>query len=187
MLITSLREGDEAAFATVYKKYYGPLLNNAFKKTNDVGLAEDLVQEVFLQLYTKKDITTSIEGYLFTSLRNKIISNWRKALSRDKYVAALAQKPQQTTNDISWDIELKEIKTALSTEIAKLPPKCRKVFILSRKYQLSNKEISERLNISVNTVEQHMRKALRLLRANLEHFILKAWFLLLLHEIFRHI
>jgi RNA polymerase sigma-70 factor (ECF subfamily) len=183
-LIASLREGNDKAFARVYHKYYGPLLNSAFRKTNNAALAEDLVQDVFLQLYIKKDISSSIEGYLFTSLRNKIISSWRKSLSRNKHITALESRAEPVINDTGTSVELKEIKAALSDEVAKLPPNCRKVFVLSREYHLSNKEIAERLGISVNTVEQHMRKALRLLRTNLTDYALKGWLLLVLYEAF---
>lgn len=62
---------------------------------------------------------------------------------------------------------MKELQTYLKARIAELPPQCRTVFLLSREAQLSNKEVAEKLNISVNTVEQHMRKALRILRASL--------------------
>lgn len=183
-MIASLREGSDKAFALVYHKYYGLLLNNAFGKTNDAALAEDIVQDVFLQLYIKKDISSSIEGYLFTSLRNKIISSWRRSLSRNKHIAALERRTEPATNDTDTSVALKEIKAALSDEVAKLPPHCRKVFVLSREHHLSNKEIAEKLGISVNTVEQHMRKALRLLRTNMAHYALKGWLLLALHETF---
>lgn len=183
-MIASLREGSDKAFALIYYKYYGLLLNNAFSKTNNAALAEDLVQDVFLQLYIKKDISSNIEGYLFTSLRNKIISNWRKSLSRNKHITALSGRPEPVINDAGTGVELKEIKAALSDEVAKLPPHCRKVFVLSREYHLSNKEIAEKLGISVGTVEQHMRKALRLLRTNMSNYALKGWLLLIVYETF---
>jgi RNA polymerase sigma-70 factor (ECF subfamily) len=77
-------------------------------------------------------------------------------------------RPPAMSNDVESYLSHKELAYQVSDAIQKLPEKCRQVFLLSRSEELSNKEIAERSGISVNTVEQHMRKALRLLRNGLQ-------------------
>jgi RNA polymerase sigma factor (sigma-70 family) len=80
--------GDEAAFDTLYRRYVVRLLNTAFQKTNSREMAQELVQDVFMELYlhrAKITIHTSLQGYLFTILRNKIFNHYRHQLVQKKY------------------------------------------------------------------------------------------------------
>jgi RNA polymerase sigma-70 factor (family 1) len=159
--------GDEAAFDTLYKRYVVNLLNTAFQKTNSRELARELVQEAFMELYlhrTKLTIHTSLQGYLFTILKNKIFNYYRHELVRKKYRQFVTYRGEQHTLDSGKTLESKELQDKIRLLIEGLPAQCRTVFVLSREGQLSNREIADQLNISVNTVEQHIRKARRVLR-----------------------
>lgn len=166
-------KGDEAAFDTLYKKYLVRLLNTAFQKTNSRELAQELVQETFMELYLHRhrlEIHTSVQGYLFTILKNKIFNYYRHELVQKKYRQFVESRGEQHTLDSGKALESKELHDRIAALILQLPTQCRTVFLLSREGLLSNKEIADQLNISVNTVEQHIRKARHLLRKALGNY-----------------
>lgn len=145
-------------------------MNIAYKKTGDTAAAEELAQDVFLSFYRQMPALredTIPENYLFVALKNRIFNYHRQQLLQLRKDQSLWKDPRFQAPEVNLQLELKELQTYLKARIEELPPQCRTVFLLSREAQLSNKEVAEKLNISVNTVEQHMRKALRILRASL--------------------
>lgn len=137
------------------------------QKTNDRAVAKELVQTVFVSFFNHKSTAhqiSSVKAYLYTILKNRILDHHRRLLSQQKFRDYAAQLQPVPVNDVYAYIETKELEQQLQQEIAKLPPQCKNVFRLRREQELSNKEIALHLNISENTVEQHMRKALRLLK-----------------------
>lgn len=151
-----------------------PLMRLAISKTNDRVIAEELVQNSFVKLYEHKlslQTNTSIRAYLYVILKNQILNHYRSQLVRNKYETFISKQPQMADSSIIDQMESRELEEHINKEIDKLPLKCREVFILSRKEFLSNKEIAARLNISENTVEQHMRKALGRLRSSLGQLV----------------
>jgi RNA polymerase sigma-70 factor (family 1) len=172
-LIQYWLKGNETAFDTLYKRYLVRLLNTAFQKTNSRELAQELVQETFMELYLHRhrlEIHTSLQGYLFTILKNKIFNYYRHELVQKKYRQFVESRGEQHSIDSGKALESKELQDRIAALIQQLPSQCRTVFLLSREGLLSNKEIAEQLNISVNTVEQHIRKARRLLREALGNY-----------------
>lgn len=169
-LFTLWRNGHEKAFNTIYERHFIRLVNMAYKKTGDAAAAEELAQDVFLSFYRQKDQLrddTLPENYLFISLKHRVFNYHRQMLAQLRKEEALLQEIPFQTREVNLQLELKELQTYIKARVQELPPQCRAVFLLSREAQLSNKEVAEKLNISVNTVEQHMRKALRILRASL--------------------
>ncbi|RBL89075.1 hypothetical protein DF182_21290 [Chitinophaga flava] len=187
-LLRSWKNGDEKAFDMIYTRHFIRLVNLAYKKTGNMEASQELVQDVFLSLYrqlSRLPEQTVLENYLFIATRNRIYNYHRhqllqlkkEALLRDNYTPSSGASPDR--------LELKELESLLRDKIQQLPDQCRKVFLLSREEQLSNKEVAERLHISVNTVEQHMRKALRILRASFnDELSLMLLLLLLKHSSF---
>jgi RNA polymerase sigma-70 factor (ECF subfamily) len=140
------------------------------QKTGDRDTAHELVQDSFINLYKHKSSAPeikSVRAYLYVILKNNILNHYRKESARKKYQEYLAVHTSPLDHSTELTIESRELERQLNDEIEKLPPKCRAVFKLSRKEHLSNKEIASRLGISENTVEQHMRKAIRDLRSSL--------------------
>ncbi len=157
-------------------------MNLAHKKTGQLEASQELVQDIFISLYRqlpalKED--TQLDNYLFIALRNRVYNFHRQQLAQLKREQAFMQVLPAGPRENYGLLEVKELETFLQNKIRELPTQCRAVFLLSRENQLSNKEVAERLNISVNTVEQHMRKALRILRSSLgnELTILLFWLL----------
>jgi len=158
----------------LYKKHAVALLAIAYNKTGNRADAEELVQECFINLYNHKNAieeNTSIRAYLYVILKNRIINLYRQAELHQKYTVYInQQQPSLSVSPLAY-VETRELERLLKAEIEKLPPQCQMVFKLSREQHLTDKEIADELDISVNTVEQHKRKALRILRASLGGFL----------------
>ncbi len=144
------------------------LLTIALQKTDDREIAKELVQSTFITFYKIKDTAhqiNSLPAYLYTILKNRLLDHYRHALVHQKLQDMSQYRHEHdTANDVETYIDTREMERRLQEEIGKLPPQCQMVFRLRREEELSNKEIARRLSISENTVEQHMRKAIRLLR-----------------------
>lgn len=170
-LVSLWQKGDEQAFERLYHLYAVDLLTLAVHKTNDRSVSRELVQTVFLNLYQQKSSAhniQSVKAFLFSILRRRIIDHYRKQLAYNKlHIFSGLEIEAADTNHPQAQIESKELEWRLHREIRKLPPQCQHVFRLRREQELSVKEIAQHLHISENTVEQHMRKALRLLRVGL--------------------
>ncbi|WP_162946648.1 RNA polymerase sigma-70 factor [Chitinophaga barathri] len=179
-MLTCWKKGDQAAFDALYERYAVMLLKKAYEKTGDKETAREFVQEVFLELLERKDrldIHTSFKAYIFTALRNRVLNYLHRQYIHHKYEVFQETRPPAVSNDVETYLSHKELSLRMADAIQQLPDKCRQVFLLSRSEELSNKEIAERSGISVNTVEQHMRKALRLLRNGLQRTTLLIGFL----------
>jgi RNA polymerase sigma-70 factor (ECF subfamily) len=137
------------------------------QKTNDREAARELVQAVFVAFFHYKRAAHtigSLRAYLYTMLKNGILDHYRHMKVQEQYkLYVVRQHATPHVNNVDEYVDTRELENQLREEILKLPPQCRQVFKLRREEELSNKEIARQMNISENTVEQHMRKALRLL------------------------
>ena len=157
----------DAYFERIFHQFYSPLCNYALKITGNTEIAEDLVQNLFLQLYEKKVLLNILnpERYLLRSIKFKCIDYLRsKNTKREIQLEELKDDASERLSDISEE----EIEPLLHYFAAKLPPKTREVFLLSRNSGLSYKEIAEELNISAKTVETQMSRALRQMKSILK-------------------
>lgn len=172
-LIALWKEGNAIAFDIFYKRHVNQLVKTAMQKTGCIETAKELVQDVFIDVWQRKkdfDLNQNINGYIYTSLRNKIFNYYRRKVVENKYQNHLVNHTQPSETIDNW-LHSKELGQLITSSINQLPERCKMVFMLRREENLSNKEISERLNISANTVEQHMRKALSRLRTSLAHYL----------------
>jgi RNA polymerase sigma-70 factor (ECF subfamily) len=172
-LVQLLQQGDKKAFDALYGRYWRKLYLLAYQKLRSRELAEELVQDLFISLWTKREslhITASVGAYLGMAVRYMVIKFFQKERVHQQYeqTAALGPAYANTTEDAVLFRDLQEV---IEQEINKLPEKCREVFQLSRHDNLSQKEISLKLHLSEKTVENHIGKALRLLRLSLKDFI----------------
>jgi RNA polymerase sigma-70 factor (family 1) len=172
-LILLWKDGNEQAFELLYKKHVTVLITLARRKLADKALAEDFVHDAFISFYKKKadlPIDISVSAYLYVSLRNSIFSYYRKDALGQKYITNIAHSHTDTDHSTVEQIEAKEFEERLNKEIKKLPPQCKIVFELSRKEHLSNKEIGRKLDLSENTIEQHIRRALKQLKNSFKDY-----------------
>ncbi|GLR18348.1 RNA polymerase sigma-70 factor [Portibacter lacus] len=156
-------------YKEVFEEYYNPLCNFAFKFVNSADAAEDIVQEVFVQMWQKRNqinIKSGIKSYLFQSTRNKAIETIRRSKLKNDYVNEELYKSEK-----SYEIEVEAdnylLKEQLNKSIRQLPPKCQQIFVLSKMNGLTYGEIAEELNLSVKTVENQIGRGLKLLRGML--------------------
>jgi RNA polymerase sigma-70 factor (ECF subfamily) len=136
-------------------------------------IAEEIVQDLFIYLWEKREkinIYSSIQSYLYRSVRNKSIDYLKSA-----YANLETEKEDIIINkegylNPAYDIEIKELNIILEKAILKLPEKCYCIFTLSRNGGLSNKEIAGQLGITVKTVENQITIALKKIKEYLENF-----------------
>ncbi len=176
-LITRFREGDMQAFDTIYNFFNRKLYAFVLKILKIEDDAREIVQDVFIKLWETRERVKSVSlfnSYLFTIAYNTSIDLVRKRINEKKYVEYINSLQKnysldETIDKMDYDTLNKEIEHL----IEKLPLKQREVYKLSRIENLSHKEIAGKLKISVNTVENHISKALQFLRKNLNTNSLK--------------
>ncbi|CAM3816999.1 RNA polymerase sigma-70 factor [Mucilaginibacter galii] len=163
-LFRLLCEGDKEAFDQIYNLYWKRLFLYVVKVIKDSEAAEDIVQEIFVSLWLRRQEITeqrTLSGYLFTAARFKGINYVQDQLKKGKHADSLINHFNASQDGLDDLMEAKELNLIINKEIEKLPPKMRDVFVLSRRDQLSHKEISEKLQISDKTVKKQINNALK--------------------------
>jgi RNA polymerase sigma-70 factor (family 1) len=163
----SASKGDIKAFESLYKRYWAVLLDEAYRRLKVKEEAEEVVQEVFIDLYTRREqltITSNLAGYLHRAVQFKVYNKIRSYIVQRAYRRLAALGLEEQTGRYSTEAEFRELNVVVQKAILSLPDKCREVFLLSRECGLGHKEIARKLCISQNTVERHMNKALKHLR-----------------------
>ena len=168
-IVSEIIAGDKNAFEWAFRQYYASLLNLASGLLKDDGLAEEQVQEVFIRLWEirhtlKEDL--KLFPYLLTSVRNRCLNQIKRNQVEQKYITYQQQHYRNEILNYEEDIEEEVIKK-VQHSIKQLPDKCREVFHLSRFEGLSHKQIAEKLEISTKTVENHITKAMKIIRKEL--------------------
>ncbi|SMC65773.1 RNA polymerase sigma factor [Pedobacter africanus] len=161
-LLYLLQQGDEAALAEIYGRYWSKLYLQAYNIIRDRQIAEDIVQEVIVQLWIKRSVNeiASLNAWLYTCVKYQVF----KALPVARAKINTMEAPPAFVADTDSLLMTKDFQRQLDEAVAKLPAKCRDVFNLSRKDHLSTKEVAVRLGISPKTVENQLTIALRRIR-----------------------
>ena len=168
-LVGRLIRGDERAFDEIFRTWYAPLVRAAEVMLRERAVAEEVVQEVMLELWRRRDRLDpngSAQAYLFQATRNRALNHLRHLQVQRKAVPQLAGEEARDATAPSR-LVAQEIHTALRDALGELTPRCREVFELSRVHGLKYGEIAETLGVSVKAVEAQMGKALRVLRERL--------------------
>ena len=168
-LLQSIKLDDKASFEQIYKKYWSKLYIYAFNVLKEREICEDIIEEIFIDLWTKRnDIKiTDLNSYLYQSVRFQIFNHFRKS----KYKKQLLMKFDALVEQYEIDelFEQKELQDEINDIISKLPEQRRRIFQMSRRDGLSNKEISENLNISLQTVRNQISTSLKFIRKSLKN------------------
>jgi|SRR5690606_1777611 len=169
-LIEKVRSGDHIAFKTIYDLYAPGLYYSAYNLLRDKEVCEDLVQDLFLALWAKRQSLEilSLKGYLYTAIKNRVLMVLRAGKIQ---IDPLAAEVLSLHYSPHGELEEREIQSILDENMEVLPARCKEIFQLSRREHLSNKEIAARLNISPKTVENQITIALRQLRLKLRDFL----------------
>lgn len=169
-----LKEGDITAFEMFFKTYYQPLCNYAYSFIQDKDEAEEIVQSTFISVWEKRgtlDIKTSLKSYLYTMVRNTSLNVIKHEKIKQRYVGEALAMDDRTHESVSQSVLSLELEEKIQQAILTLPEQCRLVFKLSRFEELRYAEIAEQLDISIKTVENHMGKALRIMREQLKDYL----------------
>lgn len=173
-------------FEKLFNDHYSNLCAYANNFLKDVDASEEVVQEVLFKLWTNKDsiiITSSIQSYLFRAVRNASLNVLKHINIREDYKA---QNEYERDDELSSEDEMivSELDQKIREAIDQLPIERKKVFIMSRYDGLKYKEIADKLNISVSTVENQMVKALKFLRDELKDYL--PWIILFFSDFFKN-
>ncbi|WP_316817599.1 RNA polymerase sigma-70 factor [Pedobacter nyackensis] len=175
--LTALLKADhQVALKHIYEKYWKRLYLSAYSVLKDNEQSKDIVQDVLLQLWVRKNEVKieKLSSYLFTAVRYKVLSYVRSADHRKVFVEEGELEQLAGVQESHNNLDINDINNILEAGIAALPERCREVFMLSRKELLSNKEIAERMGITVKAVESQMTIALKQLKAKMGDFFFLA-------------
>jgi len=173
-LLLLLKNGNHWAYTEIYTRYWAVLFRHARKMLHDDDLASDIVQDLFTVIWIKKDfidVKTNLSSYLYSSVRNKIITHINKSKIRDLHLHSLKAHIDQGVYSTDEWLNEKELAEIIEAEIELLPKKMRTVFQLSRKEHLSYKEIAEKLEITDHTVRKQISNVIKLIKNKLHTFI----------------
>jgi RNA polymerase sigma-70 factor (ECF subfamily) len=169
-LMREIRADNMFAFDALYGRYSKRLLKFAFSILKSVEEAENILQDVFLNLWEKRhnvEKDSSVRYYIFTITYNSAISIIRKKAREIQFLDYLKSLQDLNQDPPSLEFEFNELTKALNTIIDHLPQRQKEVYILHKKEGLKYQEIAKRLNISVNTIETHMSRALKTIHEKL--------------------
>ncbi|WP_234572966.1 RNA polymerase sigma-70 factor [Rhodohalobacter sp. 614A] len=169
-------EGSRQAFEKIFRAYYKRLHGFAYSYLLQSETAEDVVQSVFLKIWTQReswDPPGTVKAYLFSAVRNESLNKIRHekivAESEEEIISRLGELRKHSS--LSDDYDIKELREEIERAINALPPRCRQIFILNRRSGLTYTEIAEYLEISINTVNTQMGRALKSLRDHLSDYL----------------
>lgn len=172
-LIYELSQGSQLAFTNLYNRYKNVVYSCALKITKSKTLSEEVVQDVFLKIWFKKETLNDIahfESYIFVTARNHIF-NMIKQMAKERTL-----KSKIIYSDISFDtadtpLEDQQFTCLLNEIIGQLPAQQQKVYLMMKEQDMSYQEIADLLDISPLTVKKHMAQALKFIRLRITHHI----------------
>jgi len=171
-IFNKIAEGDKNAFELVFKEYYPSLLIFARRFIDNAGDAEDIVQQLFCNIWFKKDklnINQSIRAYLFNSVRNNCYDYIKHQKVKAQYFNKVIKERNEDKGDFNNGLITRETVEAIFKAIENLPEKTKNIFKMNRFEGLKYREIAEKLEISPKTVENQMGMALKKLREALRN------------------
>lgn len=171
-LIALLQTNSDLAIDWIFRRYYPMCKKAALRVLKDEHLAEDITQDVFLELWKKREqrqINIALKAYLRRSVMNRCLNHIRdQKMAFDDNEDKLPEWPSTNPNALN-DLETGELEQTLQKAIDGLPERCRIVFNLSRFEEMKYQEIADQLHISIKTVENQISKALRMIRLAIQN------------------
>lgn len=171
-LFQRISKGDAVAYTIIFNQYFDPLYRNAIKILKSELWAEEIVQDVFLQLWANRQTADAIDApasYLFKTTLHRCFDRIRRQQLEAKaqyLVNQIMHGPSTIYQQNEYDLNL--VKKCIAEAVEQMPPQRRQVFLLRKEKDISYEEIAIELNISRNTVRNHMVKALQDIRSHLQ-------------------
>jgi RNA polymerase sigma-70 factor (ECF subfamily) len=179
--LASLLPGDdEFAYTEIYNRYHAALYIHAFNKLGNREDARDLVHDLFIGLWNSRCkllLKTTLSAYLYTAVRYKVFDLISHQNVATRYITSIQEFSEKDNCNTDYLVREKEFLAIIEKEIAALPPKMRAIFELSRKGNLSHKQIAEKLTLSEATVKKQVNNSLKILRKKLGMALFTAFIL----------
>jgi RNA polymerase sigma-70 factor (ECF subfamily) len=172
-LLAGLRRGEQSAFDAIFRAWYPRLVMIADRIVGERQVAEDLAQEIFLELWRRREtlaLETTVHAYLLQSVRNRSLNHLRHVQVRRRSAPDVVEMAG-TSTAADAETVAGELEEAIDAALLTLTPRCREVFRMSREQGLKYSEIATALGVSVKAVEAQMGKALRVLREQLASWL----------------
>jgi len=173
---------DKGAFEKLFRSYFTPLCSFSQKYVNDLDEAKDIVHNVFINLWNKReeiDMETSLKSYLFQGVYNRSLNYIRDHKKLVQFDTPQSEAELSQYVESRDHLESNEAESRINRALDDLPEKCKEIFLMNRFDGLKYREIAEKLNISIKTVETQMSRALKTLRERLSDMITIFIFLLI--------
>lgn len=173
-LIDQIRQGDNKSFELLFNLYSKNLVRYAATIVKDQDEAEDIVQQLFVGIWTKKetlDVNSSLKSYLYKSVYNSSLNKIKQQTVKDSYAVYFTYVADGTAAGAAAEMERKETDLRIQQAIDDLPEQCGIIFRMSRFEQLKYQQIADQMGLSVKTVENQMGKALKHMRERLKDYI----------------
>ncbi len=167
-LFRLVKKNDAKSLKLLYERYYDKLCHFAYGYVKSSDISKDVVSEVFLNIWIKRttiDISSNLKAYFYKATRNRAIRMLSKEKSNLESLKIVDSLNLFSDDSAIGTLHYEELESVIESILRKLPPRRQVVFRLSRIDELSYKEIAETLSISVNTVQNHMVKAMEYLAA----------------------
>lgn len=169
-----VRKGDLQAYGEIYERYWETLYESAYWRLYDKSAAKDIVQEVFIFCWQKREqiqITESVAAYLRIAVKFRVLNHLKSEQAREKYRLLAGRELPEITHSTEESIASADLQASYQRELQRLPEKMRQLFIDSRDHGLSVREIAEKHALSEQTVKNQLSTALKKLRAGLGNFL----------------
>ena len=186
ILAERIQSGDSDAFSLLFRRYYETLYQFAGRFVRDAQVAESLVQDVFVKIWSNREqwaIRSNLKSYLYTAVKNHALNHLKRDRTSGPSVEEwdLQDQANPTPED---DLIQRETVEAVHRAIAKLPEKCRRIYVMKRYDDLSYTEIAAIQGISINTVKTQMKRALKALSRHLSYLAVLLFWILVKRYIF---
>lgn len=174
-LFARIEKGDESAFTQAYERYHKLLYVLAYRYLMDAAMAEDAVQHVFTRLWEFRSelrVGISLKNYLFTMTKNHVLNLIRNENSAVTKNYEMAQSAPAYEDNLMENLEKKEMMSSFYKAVDMLPAQKRDICLMKVEEDLTNQEIAQRMNLSINTIKTHYSEALKLLRKHLSKMLI---------------
>lgn len=183
-LATLLKQGEQAAFTEIYNRYWKNLLAIAWNHSKDKAVSKDIVHEVFMSLWERRDLVEiqNLPAFLASAVKLSVYHYYQKEQRRE----ALAKKNfeyVELVNDEAY-LDARFLQEYINRMVDDLPKKCRLVFLYSREAGMKNSEIAEQMQISEKGVEANLTRALKIIRGGLKKHGMYVWLIVHLYRLF---
>jgi len=173
-LFRRMKEGDRAAFTSIYERYNKMLYLLAWRYFQDHTMAEDAVQHVYTRLWethSEMYVDLNVRNYLFTMMKNYVLNTIRNENNAIEKNYQIAYAEPDYDDSLIEKIEEKELRSMLKRAISQLPEQKRMICLMKMEGKLTNQEIAEQMNLSANTVKTHYFQSIKILRAKLYNML----------------